>query len=280
MVQNSICFILPFFVNPIFNMKPRRFPPYFEHFLGTFRENEAADLKIFTNIPFKKYKIYENKNNILFYKLNIFQLTRLLSKGIGIYLNPFNFKPYKLCDFKPTFGLVFAEYLRNYEFWGYCDADMLVGKFSHFFTHKNLEGYDLITASKGNPGYMTLYRNSEKTNTLFQKSPDCKMVFKSDKNYRFDEKGKGGICALRQIVEKENIKVNNLGNLVHNDSGEMNQNRDWKYSWSEGILKDCLTGSEIGALHIVKSKRQKDFAINPFKEDCNLEITPRGINTV
>ena len=37
-------------------------------------------------------------------------------------------RPYKLCDFRPAFGEVFADELRGYDWWGHSDLDVLFGR--------------------------------------------------------------------------------------------------------------------------------------------------------
>ncbi len=49
---------------------------------------------------------------------------------------------YKLCDFKPAYGYIFEEYIKEYEFWGHCDIDIILGKISHFLTREILDRYD------------------------------------------------------------------------------------------------------------------------------------------
>lgn len=36
--------------------------------------------------------------------------------------------PYKLCDYKVTYGETFADDLESYDFWGYCDIDLMWGR--------------------------------------------------------------------------------------------------------------------------------------------------------
>lgn len=36
--------------------------------------------------------------------------------------------PYKLCDFRPAFGEVFADELTGFDFWGHCDLDVVFGR--------------------------------------------------------------------------------------------------------------------------------------------------------
>jgi hypothetical protein len=37
-------------------------------------------------------------------------------------------RPYKLCDFRPAFGEIFAAELAGYDFWGHCDLDVIFGR--------------------------------------------------------------------------------------------------------------------------------------------------------
>lgn len=286
----SICLIIPFFSETRLSLirnrklrkvfKPRQFPHYFEHFIGTFRQNTSIDLKIMTNISYKdKYAKYQTRN-VTFHGMELSRLVQLFEQKLGFKFQ--NFNPYKLCDLKPTYGFVFSDYLKVYDFWGYCDIDMVIGNLGSFLTPENLDGYDMVSAFKGNPGYMTLYRNTEKMNLLFKKNPNHLQIFGSAQYYKFDEggkKGKNGIIALQQIVEQESIKIHNLVNLVHNDGGKFNQTRNWRYLWEKGCLTDCLTQQEVGSLHLVKSKKRKGFLIEAFQENRVLEITDSGICT-
>lgn len=71
--------------------------------------------------------------------------------------------PYKLCDYKVMTGYLFNDYLKDYDYWGYSDADMLFGDIRKFLPDNKLEQYDKI----GHLGHFTLYRNTEEINTLF-----------------------------------------------------------------------------------------------------------------
>src|SRR5689334_13575473 len=36
-------------------------------------------------------------------------------------------RPYKLCDLRPAYGEIFSAEVAGYEYWGYCDMDVLFG---------------------------------------------------------------------------------------------------------------------------------------------------------
>lgn len=97
-------------------------------------------------------------------------------------------EPYKLCDYRPAYGFLFSEYIKDYEFWGYCDMDVLFGDLSHFITDHVLNQYDKILEH----GHLTCYRNTKEINEIFMADGtypeyNCKEVFQSPESYYFDE---------------------------------------------------------------------------------------------
>jgi hypothetical protein len=281
--QPSICLIMPFFdekKNLAF-LRKKQFPAYFDFFLESFSKNKNITLKIFTNIPTKKYQSYTKDSSIQFFNISLHEAYKRFVDRLGIVdLSYKDFRAYKICDFKPTFGLVFSEYLQGFDYWGYFDADMIIGNLSPYFRSETLNEFNIITATKPIAGCLTLYKNQAAMNTLFQKSPDHVKVFNSAKNYKFDEGGDYGIIAMTQILERENIRVGHINGLVHNDCGSNNVDRAWKYLWKNGELTDCLTQETIGALHLVKSKRKAEFVIEALQKNSPFLIDQTGIHPV
>lgn len=271
--MSSICLLLPFFCQKkLFSFAKPKFPAYFDYFIETFSKNKDVHLKIFTNLPYEHYQI--KSDCVTFYSLSFNSFIALSQKKLNLKLK--NFYPYKICDLKPSFGLIFEDYLPEYDYWGYCDADMIIGNLSKFFTDENLASYEVVTTG-GIPGYMIVYRNNEKMKFLFQKSPDYLKVYEDSQNWRFDECGKNGIIALEQIIAQENIKVNHLKNLVNNDCGGWNRNRKWEYIWNNGLLLDSLTQEEIGSVHLIKCKGKKDFVMESLRKNVPIKINATGI---
>lgn len=95
--------------------------------------------------------------------------------------------PYKLCDFRPTFGIIFEEYLMGCDFWGYGDIDLVYGNLSQFITDELLGKYDKIYPC----GHLSLIKNEQKYNLAYLKetpdSLDYRTVFSNDKSFIFDE---------------------------------------------------------------------------------------------
>lgn len=64
-------------------------------------------------------------------------------------------RPYKLCDYRPTFGEVFADELRGYDFWGHCDLDVLFGRIREHLPAEAYEADKILFQ-----GNFALYRNT------------------------------------------------------------------------------------------------------------------------
>jgi hypothetical protein len=73
-------------------------------------------------------------------------------------------------DFRPALGILFEEELKGYEFWGHTDFDCVYGDISKF--EPDLSTID-IWSNHFNYicGPWCLYRNCDKVNNLFHKSP-------------------------------------------------------------------------------------------------------------
>ena len=112
--------------------------------------------------------------------------------------------PYKLCDYKPAYGYIFEEYLYDYDFWGYCDLDLIFGDLSSFVHPEILDNYDKI----GHLGHFCLYKNIYEINTLFMKNYNgilrYKEVFTTNNICIFDE---WEYVSINDIFKKYNKKI-------------------------------------------------------------------------
>jgi hypothetical protein len=160
-----------------------KLPWYFEYFVHSCKYNPSVDFYIITDD--KTYANTLPANVKLIYK-TLPEVRQTASKKLGFDTHIPN--GYKLCDFKPAFGFIFFELIRNYAFWGFCDIDVIFGNIRDFMTDELLENYDLVsTRPDWIPGCFLLFKNNFKMNTLFMKSKDYKKVFTNEKHYCFDE---------------------------------------------------------------------------------------------
>ena len=104
---------------------------------------------------------------------------------------------YKLCDYRPAYGVLFDEYIKGFEYWGYCDCDTLMGDVLGFLEKINYQQYDRI----GSKGHFTIYRNNDNIKKLYlhkmkkaKPIADFRYVSKTSYPCNFDERGMNDIC--------------------------------------------------------------------------------------
>jgi len=128
-------------------------------------------------------------NNIIVHKMQFDDFKQQVQKSFDfpIVLN----RPYKLCEYKQSYGYILQDYIKDYDFWGFGDLDLVYGDLRFFFTedvlsHKFLLGW----------GHLTLLHNDEDTNTYFMKQvkgyQNYKDAFTTNEITFFDEYGYKG----------------------------------------------------------------------------------------
>lgn len=166
----KICLIIPYF---------GEFKNYFQLFLNSCANNPTINWLIFTDSD----QAYFYPDNVKKIKMNFDEFALLVRKNFDFEIELD--KPYKLCDFKPAYGEILSDYLKEYDFWGYCDCDMIFGNIRHFLTDEILKNYDKIFSR----GHLSLYKNTKEINEFYRKQKviDYKKIFTSSQSYAFDE---------------------------------------------------------------------------------------------
>jgi len=157
-------------------------PNYINVWMESAKKNNTIDFYIVndrTPIP--------HPENVHFIKMTLEEFSQLAAKKINL---PILIKsPYKCCDFKVAYGLILEDYLKDYDFWGHCDLDLIWGDLRHFLSDQVLNKYDRIFPL----GHLSLYRNTEQMKYAFtlegSLKGDYKQIFLSDKHFAFDELG-------------------------------------------------------------------------------------------
>ena len=160
-----------------------QYPWYFPYFLHSCRHNPTVDFLIFTDnqTPLKHLppNVHLIPCSIEQFKANAFS-----ALGFEVAVE----SGYKLCDFKPAYGYIFKDYIQDYDFWGYCDIDVIFGNIRDFMTNELLNEYDIISARHDYlTGCFALYRNNSLMRELFKQSKGYQKVFTDPRNFFFDE---------------------------------------------------------------------------------------------
>jgi len=72
-------------------------------------------------------------------------------------------RPYKLCDFRPAFGEIFAEELAGFDFWGHSDLDLIFGQIREHLPADAFETDKILYN-----GSFSLYRNTPQTASWYR----------------------------------------------------------------------------------------------------------------
>ena len=158
------------------------FPWYFKYFIHSCRYNLSVDFFIITD-----NEVQENfPPNVHIVKKSMSETINLIEQKLGLKVDIFF--AYKLCDFKPAYGVIFSELIEGYDFWGHGDLDVIYGNIRNFMTDELLSEHDLISVRHDFlTGFFTLFRNCTKMNELFRQSKDYEKIFKSPRHFCFDE---------------------------------------------------------------------------------------------
>ena len=169
-MKNKICLIVPYF---------GQLPKYSDLFFLTLKHNLNINVLLITD------NVVElDLPNLKIVQISFEQLREHIQSffEFKIILD----KPYKLCDFKPAYGLIFQKWLKNFDFWGYTDLDVAWGDSSLFLTDDLLNQYDQLYQH----GHLSLFRNNKYMNELFMDRSigmDYQQVFTTSVVKVFDE---------------------------------------------------------------------------------------------
>lgn len=159
------------------------YPWYFSYFIHSCSYNPTIDFIIITD---NKHLILDKPENVKIIHKTLEEIKSMASKKLGFTINIDH--PYKLCDFKPSYGFLFPEIIKGYDFWGHGDIDVVYGNIRNFMTYEVLSSYDVICSRHDYiTGTFCLFKNNQQINTLFMQSKDYKRVLSSTEHFCFDE---------------------------------------------------------------------------------------------
>lgn len=248
-------------------------PSYFNIYNETCKRNQNIDIIFLTDIP-----PYEGAApNIRFVYMTFEQLKKRISDTLGV--DASGIIPYKLCDFRPAYGLIFAEYIKGYDFWGYGDIDLIYGDTRKFLTDDVLANNDFIAFQERHlHGPFSLYRNNDFINNIFKRYEGYMDVFQNPNYVSFDEFGTSRyhIGPERDLDTLPNDAITLIA-LKAQKKGELKiylkmHVKEYIYvnkeivKYDKGILTNYATGEEYFFYHWVIEKRALWFQYPDWKE--------------
>ena len=238
--------------------------------------NPEVDFLVFSD----QEKPQNLPENVFFNYFTINDFKILASRQLEVKVKINN--PYKICDYKPTYGHVFQDYLKDYDWWGYTDLDMVLGIINRFISDELFESNDIVTArNKSFAGNFTLFSNTQENRFLYRNIINWKEILRN-KNavYCIDEVFKPrGIPAGNNLFSKINFRWNSA-KLVTTGRDDLNSVvtaipdlkvhygdfllsdqyfksrgiENWQVEWKDGKLIEKYTNKEGLYFHFYRMK--------------------------
>ena len=232
-----------------------RLPKFFPYFLLTAKRNQKIDFLIYTDQKVDQFEIL-NAKNIEFVTLSFDELREKVQ-------SKFDFKislktPYKLCDYKVAYGLIFEEELKGYDYWGFCDTDVLLGDIYQFLEEHSFFENDY--ARYGLLGHLQIFKNSSEVNRVFMSGQglnyrlDYHNVYTSEQNFIFDEAE-----GIQKLFEK--LGLNQLQPSCYHDIDI----RNFSFKrYSEKVAQRYYFWTEKKGLESIEIKDEKLVVEHPL----------------
>lgn len=206
-VQKSICLVIIYM---------GKWPIWFPAFLRSCALNPSVDWRIYTDCEIPE----SGPGNVTFISTNTADVNALANDRIGMEI-PIT-SPRKFCDLKPTYGTIFHRDLEKYDFWGFCDMDVIWGDIRKYMSDDILSKYDVITTRKNAiAGHFTLVKNRPEVTDLFRTNDLYIESFAKTEYMWFDESTYENI--IRDLEESGKVSVLWDRFLVNTERGSAHQ---------------------------------------------------------
>jgi len=206
--------------------------------------------------------------NIKFIESSLKQISNLICKKLNI-LNYELPNSYKLCDFKPTYGLLFQEYLVEYDYWAYGDIDLIYGDLEGKLRNELQNNYDFISLREEIlSGSFCLIKNTFYNNHLFKKLVDFNELVTSEQYEGIDETRHNS--AIWTGLQKIQLPDSSFTYLISRENDELRIKASFKTHICENLDRRShimfennqlyYQGQTLGYFHYVMNKRKAYFS--------------------
>jgi hypothetical protein len=123
--------------------------------------------------------------NVRFVHMSFDEYRKLVSERLEIQFPKTS--PYKLCDYKPTYGFVHEDLVSGYDYFGFGDIDVIYGNIRRFYTSAVLSHSLISTHYDRLSGHFCLVRNTEFMRQAFRQVKDWQTYLEDPEHRGFDE---------------------------------------------------------------------------------------------
>lgn len=256
-------------------------------FLVSCAQVKCVDWHIFHDQPVE----LNPPKNVIFRLFSLDDFRFRIKESLGV--NGSLVEPYKLTDFKPSYGVLFEDYIRQYDYFGWGDIDVVFGRVDHFLD-ASLGRWNVLSFSEGIPSnHFLLLRNTIQNRTLFQKIEGYRHLLQSAEHHAMDDVAFNRVLMSQPKVWSKELYATPHVNWRTWMDGTFNFPTKWK--WNKGQLTNNLdVGYEFLYFHFmvlkggyrdyyVRTRNWEGLSAPRLTVDAATEafsITPRGLQSM
>jgi len=177
-------------------------------------------------------------------------------------------RAYKLCDIKPMLGYIHADEIRDFDYWGMGDIDLILGQVEPFVS-QFIPKYKLLSLMQARIcGHMTWFRNEPLYNEGFRQIPDWQTLLATNKHFSVTERRYTKVFLKHRKLPLWLAKMVYPGNALLKDSyfqeayTTPDAEIDWshlggfpkEWRWKNGELSNDLNTPAPPYFHFMKWK--------------------------
>lgn len=125
-----------------------------------------------------------------------------------------------VCDFRPLYGELFAHKYAGYDYWGWCDLDILFGDLDRLLPTLLTDEVDVLHFKEPYlSGCFVILKNTPTLTEMYKKGKYIEVL--SDRNYHgWDENGYRGVGGetFYQLMVREGVHISSRQDLMSYDA--------------------------------------------------------------
>lgn len=184
------------------------FPDWIHLLFETFKKNSSIDFHIFTDCKYSQ----SIPTNLHIHKIDYDDYLKHIKDKLKLNIKPKT--PIKLCDLRPLYPIIHEDIIKEYDFYGWVDLDLLLGDIRSFYTDDLLSNYDVFsTHAIRIAGHMTIFKNTYKNKNIYKKIYRWQKALENPEFVGIDEHGITNAYTLTvfdKINQKFNLNINNF----------------------------------------------------------------------
>ena len=174
-MNHSIAVVIPYF-----GQWDEWAPLFFE----TVRRNDSIEFLVFTDCDMEAL----TAPNLRVTRMSLAEYGAMVNERLGISFASDN--AYKLCDLRPLFGRIHQPEFDGFDFYGWCDVDLLFGDIRAFYTDDLLTRYDVLSTHEHRiSGHFALFRNNRRNREMYRRIYAWKDALRHSEFVGIDEHG-------------------------------------------------------------------------------------------